>query len=186
MRPNGGLHHELVAYYPRFFPDWFMCFVICFLWPTPSFGQNYPTRHLRIITAGAGTFHDIVARNLAQRLGERWGQAVVVENQPAAGLTIGTGMVAKAAPDGYTLLLGDRTSLAAAPSLYKGLRYDPVKDLSPITMVARSPALLAAHPSIPADSLKEFIAYLRRQPEPMHYAAAGVGTFGHLTGVRFE
>jgi tripartite-type tricarboxylate transporter receptor subunit TctC len=153
---------------------------------TPGFGQTYPTRHVRIITAGAGTFHDIVARNLAQRLGELWGQAVVVENQPAAGLTIGTGMVAKAAPDGYTLLLGDRTSLSAAPSLYKGLRYDPVKDLLPITLVARSPALLAVHPSVPADSLKEFVAYLRQQPEPVHYAAAGVGTFGHLTGVQFE
>jgi len=157
-----------------------------FFGATPSFGQNYPTRYVRIITAGAGTFHDIVARNLAQRLGERWGQAVVVENQPAAGLTIGTGMVAKAAPDGYTLLLGDRTSLAAAPSLYKGLRYDPVRDLLPITLVARAPAMLAVHPSIPSDSLNEFIAHLRRQTDAVHYAAAGVGTFSHLTGVQFE
>ncbi len=76
----------------------------------PASGQSYPSRHVRIITAGAGSFHDIVARNLAQRLGERWAQAVVVENQPAAGLTIGAGMAAKASPDGYTLLLGDRTS----------------------------------------------------------------------------
>lgn len=153
---------------------------------TPAFAQSYPTRHVRIITAGAGGFHDIIGRNLAQRLSERWGQPVVIENQPAAGLTIGTGMAAKAAPDGYTLLLGDRTSLAAAPSLYKGLRYDPVKDLLPITLVARAPAILAAHPSIPSAGLNEFIAYLRRQSDPVHYASSGAGTFPHLTGVMFE
>jgi len=165
----------------------FALVVSCVLFGTaPTFGQIYPTRHVRIITAGAGTFHDIVARNLAQRLSERWGQPVVIDNQPAAGLTIGAGMAAKAGPDGYTLLLGDRTSLAAAPSLYKSLRYGPVKDFSPITLVARSPAMLAVHPSVPSDSLSEFIAYVRRQSDPVHYAAAGVGTFSHLTGLQFE
>jgi tripartite-type tricarboxylate transporter receptor subunit TctC len=153
---------------------------------TPTFGQSYPTRYVRIITAGAGGFHDIVARNLAQRLGERWGQAVVVDNQPAAGLTMGTAMAAKAAPDGYTLLLGDRTSLAAAPSLHKGLRYDSVRDLLPITLVARAPAMLVAHPSVPAGNLKEFVAYVRQEANPVHYASAGAGTFAHLTGVLFE
>jgi tripartite-type tricarboxylate transporter receptor subunit TctC len=152
----------------------------------PALGQSYPTRHVRIITGGAGTFHDIVARNLAQRLAERWAQPVVIENQPAAGLTIGTGIAAKAAPDGYTLLLGDRTSLAAAPSLYRGLRYDPAKDFQPITLVARAPALLAAHPSVPAENLKELISYLNRQADPVHYASSGVGTFTHLTGIVFE
>src|SRR3954469_15994422 len=97
--------------------------------------QNYPAKPVRIITGGAGTFHDIVARQLAQRLSERWGQGVVVENQPAAGLTIGSGIAAKAAPDGYTLLLADRTSLAVAPHLYKTLRYDPLKDFRAITLV---------------------------------------------------
>jgi tripartite-type tricarboxylate transporter receptor subunit TctC len=153
---------------------------------TPASAQSYPVRHVRIITAGAGGFHDIVARNLAQRLSERWGQPVVIENQPAAGLTIGTGMAAKAPADGYTLLLGDRTSLAAAPSLYKSLRYDPVKDLVPITLVARAPAMLAAHPSVPANNLGEFVAYVRKQTDPVHYASAGQGTFPHLTGVQFE
>ena len=143
---------------------------------TPTFAQSYPTRYVRIITAGVGTFHDIIARNLAHRLNERWGQPVVIDNQAAAGLTIGTGMAAKAAPDGYTLLLGDRSSLAAAPSLYKSLRYDPVKDLVPITMVARGPAILVAHPSVPAGNLNELIAYLRKQPDPVHFASSGVGT----------
>lgn len=159
------------------------CFVMDI---APSFAQSYPTRHVRIITAGAGGFHDIVARNLGQRLSERWGQPVVIENQPAAGLTIGTGMAAKAAPDGYTLLLGDRTSLAAAPSLYKSLRYDPAKDLAPITLAARAPAMLVANASVPAGSLSEFVAYVRKQADPVHYASAGQGTFPHLTGVLFE
>src|SRR5215207_3820309 len=153
---------------------------------TPSFGQSYPTRHVRIITGGVGTFHDIVARNLAHQLSERWGQPVVIENRPGAGLTIGTNMAAKAAPDGYTLLLGDRTSLAAARSLYKNLPYDPVKDLRPITLVARAPAMLAVHPSVPANTLRELIDYVRAQPKPVHYASAGPGTFPHLTGVLFE
>ena len=85
----------------------------------PLSAQEYPTKPVRIITAGAGTFHDVTARQLAQRLSERWRQGVVVENQPAAGLTIGTSIAAKASPDGYTLLLADRTSLAVAPHLYK-------------------------------------------------------------------
>jgi tripartite-type tricarboxylate transporter receptor subunit TctC len=148
--------------------------------------QDYPTRYVRIITAGAGTFHDAVARQLAQRLSERWGQSVVIENQPAAGLTIGSGIAAKAAPDGYTLLLADRTSLAVAPHLYKNLRYDPVKDLRPITLVARAPAVLVIHPSVPADSLRAFIDYARRQPEPILFASAGLGTLGHLTGELFR
>jgi tripartite-type tricarboxylate transporter receptor subunit TctC len=151
----------------------------------PASADSYPARYVRIITAGAGTFHDIVARHLAQRLSERWGQGVVVENQPAAGLTIGTSIAAKAPPDGYTLLLADRTSLAVAPNLYKNLRYDPVKDLRPITLVARAPSVLVAHPSVQADNLREFIAYARRQPEPIIFASAGPGTVTHLTGELF-
>jgi len=152
----------------------------------PVAAQDYPTRHVRIITGGAGTFHDIVARQLAQRLSERWGQGVVVENQPAAGLTIGSGIAAKAAPDGYTLLLADRTSLAVAPHLYKTLRYDPLKDFRAITLVARAPAVLVIHPFVPVENLREFIDYARRQPEPLLFASAGVGTLVHLTGELFR
>jgi tripartite-type tricarboxylate transporter receptor subunit TctC len=153
---------------------------------TSSFGQSYPTKYVRIITGSAGTFHDVVARGLAQRLSERWGHSVIVTNQPGAGLTIGTAMAAKAAPDGYTLLLGDRTSLAAAPSLYKSLPYDPVIDLSPITLVARAPMVLALHPSVPSNSLAEFVAYLRKVPNPVPYASSGPGTVSHFAGVQFQ
>jgi len=154
--------------------------------PGPVAAEDYPARHVRIVTAGAGTFHDVVARQLAHELGQRWSQPVIIENQPAAGLTIGSAMVAKAAPDGYTLLLADRTALAAAPHLYKNLRYDPVKDFRPITLVARAPSILAVHPDVPADNLRDFIDYARRQSEPVLFASSGVGTVAHLTGELFR
>src|SRR3954463_2948384 len=99
----------------------------------PATAQTYPAKPVRIITGGAGTFHDIVTRQLGQRLAERWGQPVVVENQAAAALTIGTGMAARATRDGYTLVMSDRSALAVAPHLYRSVPYDPVKDFSPIT-----------------------------------------------------
>jgi tripartite-type tricarboxylate transporter receptor subunit TctC len=159
---------------------------ISLLAAVPVSAQEYPAKPVRIITAGAGTFHDVTARQLAHQLSERWRQGVVVENQPAAGLTIGTSIAARAAPDGYTLLLADRTSLAVAPHLYKNLRYDPAKDLRPITFVARQPSVLVIHPSVPADNVREFIAYVRQQKEPVLYASAGLGTLGHLTGELFR
>jgi tripartite-type tricarboxylate transporter receptor subunit TctC len=152
----------------------------------PALAQTYPTRPVRIITGGAGTFHDTVARHLAQRLGERWGQGVIVENQPGAGLTIGSTIAANAPPDGYTLLLADRTSLAAAPSLHKSLRYDPVKDFAPVTLVARAPSLVVVHQSIPAGNLREFIQFAKQQPQPIHFASAGHGTVAHMTGELFK
>jgi tripartite-type tricarboxylate transporter receptor subunit TctC len=152
---------------------------------TPGLAETYPSRTVRIITAGVGTFHDVVARILAQHLGQRWHQAVVVENQPAAGLTVGAAIAAKSAPDGYTLLLGDRGSLAAAPSLYKDLRYSPTKDLQPITLVARAPAILAVNASVPVSNLREFIEFAKQQRDPVLFASAGNGSFPHLTGVLF-
>jgi tripartite-type tricarboxylate transporter receptor subunit TctC len=152
----------------------------------PLSAQEYPSRYVRIITAGAGTFHDIVARQLAQRLSERWGQPVIVENQPAAGLTIGSGIAAKAAPDGYTLLLADRTALAAAPHLYKNLRYDPTRDFRPISLVARAPSALVTHSGLGLVNLRDFVDYARRQPEPVLFASAGVGTQAHLAGELFR
>jgi tripartite-type tricarboxylate transporter receptor subunit TctC len=148
----------------------------------PAEAQQYPTKSVRIITGGSGSFHDIVSRHLGQRLSERWGQPVVVENHPGAGLTIASGIVARSTPDGYTLLMADRTSVAAAPNLYKSLPYDPVKDLSPITLVALAPLMLVAHPSVPAATLREFIEYAKRQPGGMNVTSAGPGTAVHMTG----
>ncbi len=142
--------------------------------------NGYPTKPVRIITGGAGIFHDIVTRQLGQRLGERWGQPVVVENQPAAALTIGTGIAARATPDGYTLLMSDRSALAVAPYLYKKLSYDPARDFSPITLAALAPTMLFAHPSVPAVTLSELLAYAKEQPQGIQFATAGAGTNNHI------
>jgi len=141
--------------------------------------QSYPAKPVRIITGGS-PFHDVVTRQLGQRLGERWGHPVVVENQPAAALTIGTAMAARAAPDGYTLVMSDRSALAVAPHLYKNLPYDPARDFSPITFAALSPTMLVAHPSVPANTLSELLAYARQQPQGVQFATAGPGTNNHI------
>jgi tripartite-type tricarboxylate transporter receptor subunit TctC len=167
---------------------------LVFLLAAPASAQDYPLRAVRIITGGVGTFHDIVTRQLASRLSERWGQPVVVENQPAAALTIGTAMVARAAPDGYTLVISDRSALAVAPHLYKSVPYDPARDFAPITLVALAPTLLVANPSVPADTLSEFLAFAKKQPLGVQFATAGPGTNNHIatellkraTGIRAE
>jgi tripartite-type tricarboxylate transporter receptor subunit TctC len=142
--------------------------------------QNYPSKPVRIITGGTGSFHDIVTRQLAQRLSERWGQAVVVENQGAAALTIGTGMVARAAPDGYTLAMSDRSALAVAPYLYKSIPYDPARDFAPITLAAVAATMLVANASVPASTLPELLAYAKAQPRGIDFATAGAGTNNHI------
>jgi tripartite-type tricarboxylate transporter receptor subunit TctC len=146
----------------------------------PAFAQNYPSKPVRIVTGGAGTFHDVVTRQIGQRLSESWGQPVVVENQPGAALTIGTGIVARATPDGYILLMSDRSALAVAPHMHKGLPYDAVTDFAPITLAALAPTMLVAHPSVPAATFAEFLAYAKRQPDGIHFASAGPGTNAHV------
>ena len=143
--------------------------------------QNYPTKPVRIIVGPPGTARDIVTRHLAQRLSERWGQPVVVENRGGLA-TIGAAVAAQAPADGYTLLMADQTSHAVAPSLYKDLAYDPVKDFAPITLVASAPMVLIAHPSVPAANLREFIDYAKQRPGAINYATAGPGTANHLPG----
>lgn len=148
----------------------------------PAAAQSYPAKSVRIITGSSGSLPDIVARYIAPRLNERWGQPVVVENRPGAGLTIGTAIAAKSPSDGYTLLMADRTSIAAAPSLYQNLAYDPVKDFAPITLVATTPLVLVVHPSVPASDLREFIAYVKQLPQGLAHGDGGPGTVNHLAG----
>jgi tripartite-type tricarboxylate transporter receptor subunit TctC len=146
----------------------------------PACAQTYPDRPVHIITGGVGTFHDIVTRQLGQRLSERWGQPVVVENQPAAALTIGTAAVARAAPDGYTLVMSDRSALAVAPYLYKSLPYEVARDFAPITLAAVAATLLVAHPSLPASNLAELLAFAKAQARGIDFATAGPGTNSHI------
>src|SRR3954468_43026 len=137
-------------------------FIACLL-PGGALAERYPAKPVRIVTGSPGTFHDIVTRQLADRLGKRWNQAVVVENQGAAGMTIGTGMVARAAPDGYSLVMSDRSALAVAPAL-RSQSYDPVKDLAPVALVAFAPTMVVVHPAFPAADLKSFIAHVKQNP----------------------
>jgi tripartite-type tricarboxylate transporter receptor subunit TctC len=123
---------------------------------------------------------DIVARIVAQKLGERLGQSLVIENRGGAGGTIGTGIAAKAAPDGYTLAVASTSTHVVAPSVYAKLDYDPVKDFAPISLMAVSPYLLVVTPSVQAKSLRELIALAKKQPGKFNYASAGVGSTTHL------
>jgi len=145
--------------------------------------QDYPSRIVRIVvpqTAGGGT--DTFARAIGQKLSERWGQAVVIENKAGAGGVVGTDFVAKSPPDGYTLLVTYEGSQAINQSLYEKLPFDSLKDFEPIATIAVTPFLLIVGPRVEAKSLKEFIAYAKANPEKMTYGSAGSGSVNHLLG----
>ena len=149
--------------------------------------QSYPNRPVRILVpfpAGAGV--DIVARMLGLPLTDLWGQAAVVDNRPGAGGTIACELAAKAAPDGYTLLLGNISTFAMAPSLYKKVNYDPVQSFAPITLVNTSANVLVAHPSVPATTTQALIALAKAKPGQINYASAGSGTSPHLAAELFK
>ena len=149
-----------------------------------SFSQNYPTKPVRIIAPfapGGGT--DFIARLLAQKLTERLGQQVIVENKPGAGGNLGAEFAVKSPPDGYTLLL-IAGSYTVNPSLYK-LSFDPVNDISPIVQLSQGPFVVAVHPSVPAKTLKELIDYARKEPDKFSYASAGSGSITHLASELF-
>ena len=148
--------------------------------------QDFPTKVVRIVVpfpAGGGT--DILSRALAQKLTESWKHQVIVENRPGAGANIGAEAVAKAAPDGYTLLMAS-TIHSINPSLYPNLTYDPLKDFTPITLVAETAQVLVVHPSVAASDLKEFIALAKSRPGQLNYSSAGNGSQPHLAAELFK
>ena len=148
---------------------------------------QFPARPIRIIvpfTPGAGT--DIVGRAIAQSLTESWHQSIVVENRPGAGGTIAGELVSKGNPDGYTLMLGNVSTLAIARSLYPKLPYDPLRDFAPITLITTSENVVVVHPSVPIDSIKSLIAYAKAKPRHLNYGSAGSGTTSHLGGAMFS
>ena len=149
------------------------------LWGCASYAQ-YPSKPVRIIAATTGTSGDLLARYLGQRLSEKWAQPVIVENRSGAGGVIAGDVAAKAAPDGYTVHLGQHGSFSAAPHLYKKLSYDPVKDFAPITHYARVPLIIVAHPSFTPGNMKELIDYVRARPGAVNYSTGGAGGAGHL------
>lgn len=157
------------------------------LFPTVVLGQAYPTRPVRIVVgSAAGGPIDLVARLTAQKLSEVFDQQFVIENRTGAGGTIAGEYVARSAPDGYTLSMGSAATLCIAPALYPKLPYDPVRDFSPISVVAATSFVLVAHPSIPARSVKEFIALAKAKPGQLRFGSAGSGSATHLSAELFR
>ena len=151
----------------------------------PGAAQTYPTRQIELIVPFvAGGTTDTVARLIAQRMNDNWGQPAIIQNRPGGGSTIGTNIVAKAAPDGHTLLV---TTIAFAINAgMQKLPYDSVKEFTPITELASIPLMLVVHSSLPVHSLKEFIEYSKTQPAGLDYASSGPGTSTHLAAEMFK
>jgi len=144
--------------------------------------QPFPLKPVRIVNPFApGGATDQIARLMAQKLSEMWGQAVLVENRAGASGAIGVEAVAKSPPDGYTLLIATQTTHAANPALYSKLPYDAARDFAPLTLAGTTPLALVVHPGVPASSLAELLAYARANPARLSYASGGNGTSQHLT-----
>jgi len=142
--------------------------------------QDYPSRPIRVVVPfSPGGAVDGPMRVIAQELSKRLGQQVIVDNKPGAGATIGTDVVAKASPDGYTLLLASQTNAISA-TLYPKLPYDPIEDFAPISLIGREPGVLVVHPSLPVKTFQEFVAYVKERPGRIDYASSGNGSSKHL------
>ena len=143
--------------------------------------QSFPVKPVRIVVPyAAGGPYDDIARTLGQRLTEIWGQAVIVENRGGAGGNIGAEVVAKAAPDGYTVLLGNAGPITVNPTLFKKLPYDAQRDLAPVGMVNASRMVLSVHPSLPAKNARELVVLARARPGQLNYGSSGVGNLQQL------
>jgi tripartite-type tricarboxylate transporter receptor subunit TctC len=161
------------------------CFVV---WGVSglSAGQGYPVKPVRIVAgAPAGGGADIILRPIAQRLSEALGAQFIIDNRPGAGSTIAAQLVASSPPDGYTLLQASASSFSISPFLFKKPPYDPVNDFTPVTLIATAPLLVAVHPSVPANSVKELVGLARSKPGRLFYASNGKGSFSHFTTEMF-
>jgi len=154
-----------------------------------AFAQSsaYPDRPVSmVVTFAAGGSSDVLARAVADAMSHGLGQQIAVDNRPGAGGQIGAEAVARAAPDGYTILFGTNGTLGIGPALYKNLRYDPLHDLAPVGLLHKLPLLLIVNPSVPAKNLRELIDYARANPGKLSFASAGVGSVSHLAGELFK
>ncbi|MES2979274.1 MAG: tripartite tricarboxylate transporter substrate binding protein [Pseudomonadota bacterium] len=152
-----------------------------------SLAQDYPNKPLRLVVPAApGGGADFLARIVGLKLGEAMGQSVVVENRAGASGTIAADLTAKAPGDGYTMLMGQSTSIVIAPQMYQKLTYDTLRDLTPVTLVAEVPNVLVVHPSVPANSVKDLIALAKGKPDLVNFASSGNGAPSHLAGEMFK
>ena len=152
-----------------------------------AYAQDCPTRAVRLIIPFApGGSNDILGRLIAARLSDTLGQQVVVDNRGGAGGSIGVELASKSPPDGYTIVIGHIGTLAVNPTLYKKLAYDPLRDLQPISLLAKVPNIMVVHPSVPAKSVKELLALARARPGALVYGSGGTGGAGHLATEYFK
>ena len=166
---------------------WFVALAVAFLLAAAASAQTYPAKPVRLIVpfpAGGGS--DVIGRILGQKLGDRIGQQVVVDNRAGAGGSIGTEAVVRSPPDGYTVVLASTSEIAINPSLYSKLAYDTVKDLAAVAMVAATPMVVIIHPSFPVKNMKDLIALAKAKPGAINVASAGTGTITHLSGELFR
>jgi tripartite-type tricarboxylate transporter receptor subunit TctC len=165
-----------------------LAIVLAALAPSPVLAQaTYPNKPVRLVVPfPAGGTTDLLARAAAQKLSEAWGQQVIVDNRPGAAGNIGAELVSKAAPDGYTLLMGTVGTHAINPSLYAKMPYDHVKDFAPVILVAGVPNVLVVNPGLPVNSVTELIAYAKANPGKLNFASSGSGTSIHLSGELFK
>jgi len=162
---------------------WFSCLLTMFTLPVPA--QTFPAKPIRIIVPfPAGGTSDILTRLIGAKMTESWGQQVLPDNRPGANGNIGADMVARAAPDGHTLVLMDVGNLAISPSVFAKMPFDIIKDFAPVTVVSYSPHILATHPSMPAKSVREIIALAKARPGKLNYAT-GLGGAPHMAGLMF-
>src|SRR5437868_2031242 len=148
-----------------------------------AFAQAWPTKPVRIlVTFSPGGSSDIVARLVAIPLQQELGQSVIIENKPGAGGTIGALEAARAAPDGYTLLLSNSSPISISPAMQDEPRYDPVKSFSHVSYIGSVANVFVIHPSVPAKTLPELVAWIRAEPNPVNYGSGGIGSIGHIVG----
>src|SRR5450432_1532808 len=155
--------------------------------PTVALGQAYPNKPIRLVVPfPPGGSLDVVARAIGQKLTQAWGQPVIIDNRPGAGGNIGADLVAKSAPDGYTMLEGALSTHAVNISLYGKLPYDPIKDFAPISLVAITPNVLVINPTVPFNTVPELIAYAKANPGKLSFGSGSNGSAGHLAGELFK
>lgn len=163
----------------------FCAVLICIAAPLAA--QSYPVKPVRLIVPfPAGAAADIIGRAYAAKFAEIWGHQVIVDNRGGANTIVGAEIASKAAPDGYTLFLTSATTQVINPLLYRKLPYDARKGFQPISITAEVPFAIVAHPSLPANSVKELVAYAQARPGQLSYASSGTGSVGHLAGVLFD
>jgi tripartite-type tricarboxylate transporter receptor subunit TctC len=164
-----------------------MRFLFLLLFSTSVFSQTYPSRPIRLVVGFApGGAADFVARTLAEPLGRSLGQPIVIDNRPGAGSSIAAEYVAKSAPDGYTMLIASPSSILVNPLINKQSAFDPLKDLVPVSKVSSSPLVVAVSPAIGVSTLKELIAYAKKNPGKLNYASSGNGSAPHLAALLFQ